>query len=140
MSRFFTLISFVVSFLFSGCIAQPYIYDNNPSSGYNRGYALGAGLFTGRQPAVMPDAWVARVSPEIASYADRAATEPGWYTCNGWVYDPNGNAMYFAAQSAKEYHGQYRLSDTPPRPQKYGTDGYGRTTHPDPCYHVRTNQ
>lgn len=123
----------------SGCIGQPYIYGNNPTMGYNRGYAFGASLFTSRQPAVMPDAMVARVSPEIAAYAQQAAADPRWYTCNGWVYNPEGSAMYYAYQSVYTDYGSrsYRLTNTPPRPQKYGTDGYGRTTYPDPCYHVR---
>jgi hypothetical protein len=139
MNRFFALILFVVSILVTGCIGQPYIYGNSPGAGYNRGYALGAGLFTSRQPAMMPDAMVARVSPEISSYARQAAADPRWYTCNGWVYNPDGSAMYYVSQSVyTDYNsGQLRLTDVPPRPQKYGTDGYGRTTYPDPCYHVR---
>ncbi len=137
-SKLLTVLTFV-DLTASGCIAQPYVYGNNPGAGYNRGFAWGTSLMTSKQPAAMPDAMVARVSPEIASYARQAAADPRWYTCNGWVYNPDGSAMYYVSQSVyTDYNsGQLRLTAVPPRPQKYSTDGYGRTTYPDPCYHVR---
>ena len=137
MQKLYIVLFFLLST--SGCIAQPYIHGNSPTVGYNRGFALGAGMFTSRQPAVMPDPMVAQVSPEIAAYARQAAADPGWYTCNGWVYNPEGSAMYYVYQSVYTDYGSrtYRLTNSPPRPQKYSTDGYGRVIYPDPCYHVR---
>ncbi len=141
MNRFFFFVLFVVSFLFSGCIAQPYIYGRTPTDGYNEGFAFGSELFTSRQPAVWPNPLVMKVSPAIKSYAEQAMA-PGsqWYSCNGWVYDPDGQAMYYIAQTVSKYYGQYRLNDAPARPAMYGTDGYGRTTNPNPCWHIRPNQ
>lgn len=141
MDRFFILGLIAASFL-SGCIGQPYIYGNNPGVGYDYGYALGAGFFTGKQPVILPNYLVQAVSPEHRRYAERAGSEPGWYTCNGWVYTPQGEAAYYASQSAKTDHltGQLRLTDTPPRPRLKDTDGYGRLIYPDPCFHVRNQK
>ena len=139
MGRFFALIPFVVAFLFTGCISRGYIHGRTPTDGYNLGYAWGAGMLTGRQPPIMPDPMVQRVSPEHRRYAVQAASEPGWYSCNGWTYTPSGEAAYFVSQSVYTDYvtGQLRLTDTPSRPRRVDTDGSGRLIYPDPCFHAR---
>lgn len=139
MNRFFFLILFVVSLLFSGCISRGYIHGRTPTDGYNEGYALGASMLPSKKLPTQPNAMVALVWPQVADYWRQASSVPGWYTCNDWVYNPDGEAIYYAYQSVyTDYNTrELRLTQAPPRPQTSDTDGYGRKIHPNGCYHVK---
>ena len=92
----------IASLLFSGCISRGYIHDRTLTDGYNEGFAFGSELFTNRQPAVWPNPLVMKVSPAIKSHAEQAmATGSQWYSCNGWVYDPDGQAMYYIPKQCR---------------------------------------
>ena len=139
MGRTFALALFVASLLFSGCISRGYIHGRTPTDGYNEGYAWGASLLPSKEKPIQPDARVAKMVPEIASYGLQAATVPGWYTCNGWTYTPKGEAAYYVWQRTytDQVTGELRLTNIPARPQMRSTNGYGQMTYPDPCFHVK---
>lgn len=104
MSKLLSAILLFFVAALSGCsvnFLRPHqVVYTDGSMGYKAGYRAGAGLLIGIKHApVIPQDNLRRMSKELDRYAYEAETQPGWYTCGNWVYNPEGNPTY-----PKEFH------------------------------------